>query len=97
MMFLSKCYIKYVSKSGKPSNSHRTGKGRFLSQFPRRVVPKRVQTTGQLQSYPMLVRLYSKPCMLDFSITQTKNFQMFKLGSKKAGEPEIKLPTFAES
>jgi len=28
---------------------------------------------------------------------QTKNFQMFKLGLEKEEEPEIKLPTFAES
>ena len=27
----------------------------------------------------------------------TKNFQMFKLGFKEAGEPEIKLPTFIGS
>ena len=31
--------------------------------------------------------------MLDFSITQTKNFQTFKLCLEKAEEPEIKLPT----
>ena len=33
--------------------------------------------------------------MLDFSIRQTKNFQMSKLGLEKEEELEIKLPRFA--
>ena len=37
---------------------------------------------------------FSKP---GFNGMCTKNFQMFKLDSEKAEEPEIKLPTFAES
>ena len=41
----------------------------FSSQFPRRAVLKNVQTTKQLHSSPMLVRLCSKSCMLGFSIT----------------------------
>ena len=45
-----------VSKSGRPSSGHRTGKGQFFSQFPRRVVPKNVLTIQQLHSSPMLVR-----------------------------------------
>ena len=32
--------IHYVSKSGRPSHGHRTGKGQSSSQFSRRVVPK---------------------------------------------------------
>ena len=36
-------------------------------------------------------------CMLGFSIMQTKNFLMSKLGLEKEEEPEIKLPTFAGS
>ena len=38
-----------------------------------------------------------KSCMLGFSIMQTKNFQMFKLGLEKAENPEIKLPAFIGS
>ena len=34
-----------------------------------------------------------KSFKLGFSSTKTKNFQMYKLGSEKAEEPEIKLPT----
>ena len=36
--------IQYVSKSGRPSSGHKTGKGQFSSQFPRRVVSKNVLT-----------------------------------------------------
>ena len=67
------------------------------SQFPTRAVLKNVQTTRQLDSYPMLVRLCSKSYMVGFSITRTENFQMSKLGLEKAEEPEIKLPTFTGS
>ena len=42
-------------------------------------------------------RVYSKSCILGFSITWTGDFQMSKLGLEKAEEPEIKLPTFARS
>ena len=72
-----------------------TGKCQSPSQFPRRAELKNVQTTGQLHSSPMLVRSCLRSCMLGFSITQTKNFQMSKLGLGKAEEPETKLPIFA--
>ena len=41
-MMPSRCCIQYVSKSGKLSSGHRTGKGQSSSQFPRRVVLKNV-------------------------------------------------------
>ena len=91
---LSKCCTQYISKFGESSSSHRTGKCHSSSQFPR-VALKNVQITGQLHSYPMLIRLCSKSSKTGFSTTWTKNFQMFKLGLEKAEEPEIKLPTFA--
>ena len=90
-----------VSKSGRPSNGHRTKKGQPLSLFPRRVVPKNMLTIRQLpngthldsmdsinkwDSFPMLVRSCLKSCVLDFGIMWTKNFQMSKLGLKKAEE-----------
>ena len=43
-------------------------KSQSSSQFPRRAVLKKVQTTGQLHSSPMLVRLCSKSCILGFSM-----------------------------
>ena len=65
---LSKCCTQYVSKSGRPSSSHRTGKGQSSSQLPRRVVLKNVLNIRQLQSSPMLVRSCLKSCMLGFSM-----------------------------
>ena len=91
----SRFCIHYVSKSGRLSSGHRTGKGQSTFQFPRRAVLKNVQTIGQLTSSPMLVRSCLKSSMLGFSIMWTKNFQMSKLGLEKTEEPEIKLPKFA--
>jgi len=50
-------------------------------------MPKNVQATTQLHSFPMLRILQ------DFNSMWTENFQMFKLDLEKAEEPEIKLPT----
>ena len=83
-----------MSKFGKPSIGHRTGKGQSSSHFPRRAVVKNIQTTGQLCTLPMLVKLCSKLFKPGFSSTWIKNFQMYKLSLEKAEEPEIKLPTF---
>ena len=60
-------------------------------------MPKNVQTTVQLHSFHMLVKLCSKSFKLGFSSTWTKNFQVYKLGLEKAEDPEIKLPTFVGS
>ena len=94
-MMLSKCCTQYFRKCGRPCSGHRTGKGQSLSQFPGRVVLKNVPTIGRLHLSPMLVRSCLKSCMLGFSIRQTQNFQMSKLGLEKDEEPEIKLTTFA--
>ena len=42
--------VKYASKLGKLSNSHRTGKGQFSFQCQRKAMPKNVQTTTPLYS-----------------------------------------------
>ena len=96
-MMPSRCCIQYVSKSGRPSSGHRTGKGQSSSQFPKMVLRKNVPSMGQLHSSLMLVRSCLKSCTIGFSIMRTKNFQISKLGLEKAEEPEIKLPTFAGS
>ena len=87
--------IHYVSKSGRSSSGHRTGKGQSSSQFLKRVVPKNMLTIVQSYSSPMQVRSHLKPCMLGFSIMRTKNFQMSKLALEKEEELEIKLQTFS--
>ena len=96
-MMLSKCCTQYINIFVKSSSNHRTGKGQSPSYLSGRVELKNVQTMRKLHSSPMLVRLYSKSCMLSFSIMWTKNFQMSKLGLKKAEETEFKLSTFAGS
>ena len=96
-MMPSKCCIQYVSKSGRPSSGHRTGKDKPSFQFPRKVVLKNVLIIREFNSSLILVKSCLKPCMLGFSIMQTKNFQMSKLGLQKEEEPEIKLPTFIGS
>ena len=45
-MMPSRVCIQYVSKSGRLSSGHRTGKGQSSSQFPRRVVLKNELTVG---------------------------------------------------
>ena len=90
---LLNCCTQYASKSGKFSSAHRTGKDQFSFQSQRRAMSKTVQTTIQLHSFHMLVRLCSKPFKQSFSSTWTKNSLRYKLGLEKAEEPEIKLPT----
>ena len=50
-MMPSRCCIQYVSKSGRPSTGHRTGKRQSLSQFTRKVVLRNIR---QLHPSPML-------------------------------------------
>ena len=42
-MVLLKCYTQHVSKFGKLSSDHKTGKGQLSFQFQRRAMPKNVQ------------------------------------------------------
>ena len=48
---LLKRSTQYVSKLGKLSNGHRTGKGQFSLQSQRRAMPKNVQTTAQFTHF----------------------------------------------
>ena len=96
-MMLWKCCTQYASKFGKLSSAQRTGKGQFSFQTQRKTMPKKAQTTTQLQSTHILVKQCSKFSKLGFSNTWAVNFQMFKLAWEKAEEPQIKLPTSAGS
>ena len=91
------CCTQYVSKFGKLSSGHRTGKGQFSFQSQRKAMPKNAQTTVKLHSSHTLVKYclkFSKPV---FSNTWTVNFQIFKLVLEKAEEPEIRLSISAGS
>ena len=61
------CCAQYVSKFGKLSSGHRTGKVHASFQSQREAMPKNVQTTKQLTSFHMLARLCSKSFKLGFS------------------------------
>ena len=94
---LWKCCIQYASKFRKPSSNHRTGKGQFSFQFPRKAMPKNVQTSAPLHSSQSLAKSSSKFSKPRFNSTWTKNFYMLKLDLEKADKPEIKLPASVES
>ena len=66
------CCTQFVSKSGRPSSGHRTGKGQSSPQFTGKVVLNNVLTIRQLNSSPMLVRSRLKSCMLGFSIMEPR-------------------------
>ena len=68
-----------VSKSGRPSSGHRTGKDQPSSQFPRRVGLKNVLTIGQLPSSPMLV------VMLKFLHARLQHYANQELPDVQAG------------
>ena len=51
-----KCCTQYVSKFGKLSSGHMTGKGQFSFQSQRKAMPKNAQMTKQLHSSRMLVK-----------------------------------------
>ena len=86
---LWKCCTQYVSKFGKLSGGHRTGKGQFSFQSQRKAMPKNAQTTAQLYSSHMLAKWCSKFSKPGFNSTWTVNFQVFKLDLEKAEEPEM--------
>ena len=65
----------YVRKFGKLSS-------------PKKDSAKNVSTTGQLDTFHMLVRLGSKSFKLGFKSMWTKNFHMFKLDLEKGREQE---------
>ena len=59
-MILWKCCTQYASKFGKLSSGHRTGKGQFSFQTPRKAVPNNAQTIAQLNSSHTLAKVMLK-------------------------------------
>ena len=55
-MMLWKCCTKHVSKLGKLSSGHRTGKGQLSFQSQRKAMTKNAQTTTQLHSFHTLAK-----------------------------------------
>ena len=69
-----KCSIQYLSKFGKLSSDHRTGKGQFSFQSQRKAMPKNVQTTAQLQSSHTLAKVMLK--ILQVRLQQYVNLEL---------------------
>ena len=96
-MMLWKCCTRYASKCGKLSSSHRTGKGSVFIPIPKKGNPKECSNyrTVTLVSHTSKVMLK----ILQARLQQYVNYELpdFKLVLEKAEEPEIKLPTSAES
>ena len=93
-MILWKYYTQYVSKFGKLSSGHRTGKRVFIP------IPKK-GNAKECSNY-CTIALISHASKVMLKILQARlqqyvhiNFQMFKLVLEKAEELEIKLPTSA--
>ena len=80
---LWKCCPQYASKFGKLSSGHRTGKGQFSFQSQRRAMPKNVQTTIQLHSFHLLIRLCSKFFKLGFRQYVNWDFPNIQAGLRK--------------
>ena len=91
---LCKCCTEYVSKFGKLSRGHRTGKVSFHS------IPKKRNAKESLNYCTIALISHTSKVMLKILKARlqqymTMNFQMFKLVLKKAEEAEIKLPISA--
>ena len=61
-------------KFGKLSSGHRTGKGQFSFQSQRKAMPKNAQTTTQLHSFHMLVKVMLK--ILQARLQQYMNHEL---------------------
>ena len=92
-MMLWKCYIQYVSKFGKLSSGHRTGKVVFIP------IPKK-GNARECSNYHIIALIsHASKVMLKILLARLQQyvnhqfFQMLKLVLEKAEEPEIKLPT----
>ena len=94
---LWKCCTQYVSKFGKLSSGHRTGKGQFSFQSQRKAMPKNAQTTTQLHSFHMLVKLMLK--ILQARLQQYMNRERpdVQAGFRKGRGTRDQLPTSAGS
>ena len=92
-MMLGKCCTQYARKFGKLSSGHRTGKGQFSFQSQRKAMPKNAHKycTIALISHASKVMLK----ILQARLQQYVNCELpdVQATSRKAEEPEIKLPT----
>ena len=89
---LLKCCTQHVSKFGKLSRDHRTGKCQFSFKSQKRAMPN-----CKTMLIPHANKVILKILQAKLQQYMNENFQIYKLDLEKAEEPEIKLPPFAGS
>ena len=90
---LLKYYIQYVSKFGKLSSGHGTGKGQFFIPIPKKGSAKKCSSYHATVCISHASKFMLKILQARFQQYVNWNFQMYRLGLEKAEEPETKLPT----
>ena len=88
-----KCCTQYISKFGKLSSGHRTGKGQFSVQSQRKAMSKNAQTTTQSHSSHTSVK--EMPKILQARLQQYVNSELPDVqdGFRKGRGTRDKLPT----
>ena len=74
---LWKCWIQYVSKSGKLGSGYRTRKDQFFIPIPKKGNTKECSNYHTIAFISVLAILCSKSFKLGFSNMWTKNFQIY--------------------
>ena len=94
---LLQCYTQYASKCGKLSSGHRTGKGQFLLQAPKR------GNTKECSNYHTIALIsHASKEMLKILQVRLQQYVHSELpdvqaGFRKTEEPETKLTTSVQS
>ena len=83
---LLKCCTQYASKFGKFNSGHRTGKGQFLFQSQRKAMPRNAQTTAQLHSSHMLVKIMLNILKARFQQYMNRELPGVQAGFRKGRE-----------
>ena len=96
-MMLWKYCTQYVSKFGKLSSGHRMGKRSVFIPIQKKGNAKECSNYRTIALISHASKIMLKILKVRFNSTWAEKFQMFKLTSEKAEEPEIKLPTSARS
>ena len=94
---LLKCCLQDASEFGKLSNGHRTGKRSIFIPIPTKSNAEECSNYLTIALISHASKVMLKILKVRFNSTWAEKFQMFKLISEKAEEPEIKLPTSARS
>ena len=90
-MMLLKCSTQYVSKFGKLSSDHRTGKGQLSFQSQRKAMPKNAQITARLHSSHKVMLKILQARIQHYMNCQTPDVQV---GFKEGRETRDQIANF---